>query len=1170
MTLQTRLLLALALALPVTAACKSSRPAVGEFQALTSNLSSGDTWALNRPIQLVFNNEVDPLSVNFSSIILRARGSGAQSQPVAGTFVLGTDSQGNPGRTITFLPVCPTNDAQDNGSFLPGGVEYELLLPTQQTSATVLRDTAGHPLSTGLTRTFVTPTPPAEALFADTVNGPVQVAGIDWPQSLNLFTQEKQYVRVRLNQSYDASPSSLNLDNLFIQYTNSNGLFPVSGNVVPGTWIVSNNCSDAAELLFDPSGVLVPGRGLRLVMSTDFLDLGGSGNTSVFQSDAFLLPELADVLTDANFDPADVVLDEMRDGFLNSTGLDLEADLALPPAQYSADRISAAFDFPGTVSGADQDFTVTAAQSLLELDTTGVTEVTDGLGRVVTCANGVMSVNDFTIEAGATLRLRGVNPFVLYASGTVTILGTFDASGFNAQRPDGGRFHPELPVPGAAGALGGGAGGTSSQITDDFTPRGESGKGPFGTLAGGGQGGEGSVQQANGLGLDDIVSYVAGGGGGGGFSAGRTDAVLWNRWSGAQVPTDFDNVGPDLRSDRHTIFNATINPNTFFVGAESGVRGSNKDGPLLANSDFARAPYGMEDIQQDDDADLTTDDTIDAPEIGAAIAFRYGNPNLGPDAGTGGASVFTDSTASNNFFGQRYFWDGTAGVQPVLTEGELLTPWAGSGGGASGDGQRVLRLDLDGDMQLDPLPIFFPDAVFPYGSTTDYWRGAPGGGGGGQVQILAVGQIVLGAAGRIKANGGAGNSGESTDESGGGGETTQISGSGGGSGGHVILQSATGVNLSAIDVGTAGNPSNPATFFNNTLQADVVQAIGGRRGWAASSLAANLAGAPGSFDGNSTFMIGRGGAGASGLIQIHVPDPVNDLTFEPQNDAAFKQYVTAVNAANPVISDRLDQVLGLYGEPQPFALVPTFAAQTQMQGKWVDTGLAELRNPANGAGPFPDFASALGGFEGVVAGTGLVSQSGDAVAAGASIASDGGAGTASFEAFRMVVADASGSFPVLHLANPALLIGFDVVPNPAQLPSPSGFEVVAAEYDAAADELTLDTKGSDGSMAAVASLNWEVREKYFRIDTSSTKDRLPAGVSVRIQFQGAEAIAGTNDLDPTTITAWTGTGAATLATLKGKRFIRWRLTFDLDSAGSGGMLTAEVPTLDYLKLPFAW
>ncbi len=1174
MTLSPRFFLAVALAALSVGACKSSSPTTGEFKALTSNLSEGDVWALNRPIQVIFNNEIDPASVNFSSLVLRPLDAANQGNPVSGSFELGPDTDGNPNRSLLFRPICPTNSANDNGSFRPGGFRYQLLLPTQASSPTVLRDITGKTLAIGLTRQFTTPTPPSESLFADTVNGPVQVVSVVWPQTLNLFTQEKLFVSVRFNQAFDASPTSLNLANLFIQFATSTGTFPPSGNVVPGRWIVHVNCSDAAELLFEVTGVLIPGRGLRLVMGTGFLDLGGAENSSVYQSDAFLAPDLADLLSLPSYDPADVVLDEVRDSFLTTAFIDAAADLAQPPAAVEPDGIRALFSYGGIPVNPADDFTVTAAQAYLEIDTTGNTQVTDGLGRTFAVTAGVMNVNDFRIEAGATLRLRGANPFLLYATGSVTVLGTLDAGGFNAQQPDGGRFHPEIPVPGALGVLGGGSGGTSSQITNNYTPRGESGRGPFNSGTGlGGQGGEGAVQQSNNVSVAAVEFYVAGGGGGGGFSAKRTDAVFWNKWAGAQVPVTFDNVGPDLRADRHTVFSGAINANTLFVGAESGLRGTSKGGIILPNpgvgANAAHAAYGMEDIQQDGDSG--TEATYDtAWTSGATPPFLFGNPTFGPDPGTGGASIFSDSNSSNDFFGNRYFWDGTSGVAPTLVEGELLTPWAGAGGGASGDTQRVQREDLTvpPDGNLEPLPLFFPDLLFPFGTTRDYWRGAPGGGGGGQVQIHAVGLIVIGSAGRLKANGGAGNSGESSDESGSNGTISQISGSGGGSGGHMILQSATGLDVSAIGVGTAGNPSIPATFFNALVAADVVQAFGGRRGWAASKLVPNLPGAPGSLDGNSSYMFGRGGAGASGVIQIHVPDPVNDILFAPAVDAAFKSYMTAVNPANPVISDRLDALLGLYGEPQPFALVPTFSPKTMAQSIWIDTGLASQRAPANGVGPFPDYAHVLGGFSGVNGATGLALQTGDAVSPGATIASDGGAGSATFTAYEVQVTTATGSFPPIYRANPILMIGFDVVPNTAV--STSTFEIVGASYDSTLDRMTLNTRVIDGPMTALASTAWAVRAKYFRVNTSGVKDRLPANSTVRFEFQGASAFAGTNTLDPASLTAWTGSGATTLTTLKGKRYIRWRLTFDLDSGSTGAVLDAEIPILDYLKLPFAW
>ena len=80
----------------------------------------------------------------------------------------------------------------------------------------------------------------------------------------------------------------------------------------------------------------------------------------------------------------------------------------------------------------------------------------------------------------------------------------------------------------------------------------------------------------------------------------------------------------------------------------------------------------------------------------------------------------------------------------------------------------------------------------------------PGGGGGGQIQIMAIGTIKIGSNGLIMAKGGNGIAGEST-----GWTYGQISGSGGGSGGHIILHSATGLDLRDINLGNSG-----ATLFD--------------------------------------------------------------------------------------------------------------------------------------------------------------------------------------------------------------------------------------------------------------------------------------------------------------------------------------------------------------------
>ena len=1162
--------------------CKKSEAALGRFEVLTSNVSNGDSWLLNRPIQLLFNNAIDPNSVNFASVILRPTDQANSGNPVTGTFDLITDAEGNVNFGIQFNPACPDNFDNSNGGFLPGNFGYELVLPTQGAGgAAILRDVEGLQLAIGLTRAFRTPSV-GEILFADTIVGPPLLDSVVVPNSLGLISQGSANIVLNFNQSVNPEPINFAIDRIFVQYSNSVGVFPLNGNVIPGAFDIVTNCGDGAVLHFAVSGVLIPGRNIRVVLTSNFEDLGGNTNSSSVVSASVGVPTVAEFYADGPaIDEEDVTYDEYVDRFGNNNRLDLDADLPQPPSTLSAGLISANFPFPGTPVGVDRNFVVTTAQGLVQVDTSGTAQVTDGNGKVFSVTNGVMNVHDFTIEAGAVFRAVGSNPLVVYVSGEAILLGTLDASGFNATAPDGATNRWDLPVPGALGVCGGGDGGTSSLVTDDFTPRGEAGQGAFGLALGGGQGGEGGYQQdrnaAAGPALTDSEFLIAAGGAGGGMSEGRTDSIFWDRWSLLENPNTFENAGPDLRADRHTIYNATIDPDTAFLGAEDGLRGSSLGNGNSPDAQGIAAPHGVQGFEDraQDDLDGSGDydaGGFDLAETGGSIAFPFGNPATGPDGGSAGRSLFLDADVSNNFWGHRFLWDGTAGVAPTLITGELSAPSAGSGGGASGDIQTIVRLDLDGDMLPDTLNMLFPDPNFTGGGyTLRYFRGAPGGGGGGQVQLMCLGPITLGPAAILKVNGGAGHGGDSTRDGGTLGTTSQVSGSGGGSGGHLILHSASGLNLSLIDVGTAGNPGIPGTFFNAINDSHAIQAIGGRRGWAASRLPVD-----GGFsgednnDGNSTFMVGRGGAGASGLIQIHVPNPLEDITYHPAVDAAFKQYVTDEDLTNPVISDRQDEVLSVYAIPVPFTLVPFFSPESQVQSAWVDTGLAELRNPANGTGPFPDFLDATLAFEGIDQATGLVLTGANLVTPGSAVGTDGGLGTASFTNYSVTISNPSASFGADLLRNPSLLDGYEMVPDSTQI-TPQSFEIVDAVYSASPETLVLTTRVADGPMALLASTSWEVRSKFFRITTTDTKDRLPASASVRIQFQGTEeTFPGSNQPDLTAVTDWTGDGVTSMSDLQGRRFIRYRITFDIDALDSGPTVDKEKPTTEYLKFPWGW
>ena len=103
------------------------------------------------------------------------------------------------------------------------------------------------------------------------------------------------------------------------------------------------------------------------------------------------------------------------------------------------------------------------------------------------------------------------------------------------------------------------------------------------------------------------------------------------------------------------------------------------------------------------------------------------------------------------------------------------------------------------------------------------------------------------------------------------------------------------------------------------------------------------------------------------------------------------------------------------------------------------------------------------------------------------------------------------------------------------------FEIVATDYDRAADVLQLSTRVSDNAMDfAVNPANpvWSVKEKFFRLETGGPKN-------------GRQ---WTSDLDD----------------LKGFRYIRYRITFEADAQGQGIGLDSPLPLMDYLKVPFVW
>ena len=156
-----------------------------------------------------------------------------------------------------------------------------------------------------------------------------------------------------------------------------------------------------------------------------------------------------------------------------------------------------------------------------------------------------------------------------------------------------------------------------------------------------------------------------------------------------------------------------------------------------------------------------------------------------PVGGSPGPAVFQDGAATNDFFGVRQGYDSLGMPNGLFESGELVRPRGGQGGGAGGDAIKGSG---------------FPD--------DSAWKqneqGAGGGAGGGVVIIRALGTIQIGSSGRISADGGAGAKGSRPQNGG-----FQIIGgcSGGGSGGMLVLESATGITNDDLVTALGGPPA---------------------------------------------------------------------------------------------------------------------------------------------------------------------------------------------------------------------------------------------------------------------------------------------------------------------------------------------------------------------------
>src|SRR5262245_23917282 len=473
-----------------------------------------------------------------------------------------------------------------------------------------------------------------------------------------------------------------------------------------------------------------------------------------------------------------------------------------------------------------------------------------------------------------------------------------------------------------------------------------------------------------------------------------------------------------------------------------------------------------------------------------------------PRGGAAGPEIFVDGDPSNDFFGTIPVVDATGSVVD-LRAGELGGIHPGSGGGNGGD-------SIDSD-------------VFPPRAEALVLEGGGGGGGGGALAIHAVGRIRFGPLASIRANGGRGASG--------------VTSGGSGSGGHVILESAT-----AIDF-TDGNPLTSPTRW--------ISAIGG----------------PGDQQGF--------GAGGPGVVQLHVPHPERAL-IDPSSNVILPFFAR----------QRPDPFAGLC-EPRPNILYPTTGARSSARSRWIPLGAAGEESAARAASTvamlFDGIETAPGKDQGrvrtsegrVIELAPLVGPT-SLVQPGVELSPDGISLALSGPVLAPLRASAKPISPDVYLRTTALLVGFTLrLANAADPGRRGDFTIAGARYDDAASRLTLTLGELSATVAEEAAelggpdqVELALVPRFFRVRQGSVPDLLPDSVSVRILFQGAadDGTGRPDELDP--LVDWTADVSEFDRLAPGALdFVRFRVEFDLDADGDGFDPGDEPLALDFLRLP---
>ncbi|MBK7878067.1 MAG: hypothetical protein IPJ77_20605 [Planctomycetes bacterium] len=752
----------LALAFGLLAGCGGSGSSVAggstSFRILTVSVPNNGIWQINRPIEFTFNQDIDFSSVNLNTINI-TQPNGA---PASGEFRLRN------ARQVVFQPACPTlGDFSDSG-LLPNGVAYRINVLGSTSGGPTVRSSGGRPLTSSQVVDFNTPLSALldpTILFLDPASGPPTPVV---RQPGDTSTLAASYLEL-------GGDSSVGARQYFV--ARSTPIPDLGAEVAAGFKAPLNLYSDSDSAVaivvalnqpVDPSTTNISAENLdleyqdqagdwvRIAHNVELVENCTGTGALVRLTPTGILPQgrTVRVVLSSNF--KDLVGEfNIADLVLGAFEVDVATDPGTSTAGDGADVKSESFAVSGSDVGSFEDVDSVLAAPRAVWGADGKLEA----GFAFDGTGGVDGAFDWVIDGTFVLDTS----FAVITDATQTrqqsvVNGRVDIRGLWV-KPTG-----TLIIQGVnpCTIL------CSGPLEQSLLPVGTPATSVLiqGLVKCSGTNNRGVVSFST----SNIPEQGAAGQCGGG------DGGTGNYLTTQSTPQGGAGFGPFGAAGGggqggETGFNPQSNTNN--------RRPAGGDGGRLGANQFERTRPTCPDqrvIGMDAEPGFNG-----APNATGAL-----HPGV-PIGGAVGSSVFSDSNANNDFWGTMVTSTG------LVVQGELARPMAGAGGGGGGSAC---------------LTSSFPTTPFTF---TGDEKGAGGGGGGGSLSIFALGDIRLAglgtaARGRIEVNGGTGGGGENTN-----GIDRVGGGSGGGSGGHLVLQSSSQIDLSRCT--TLSTAVNGITFW---------------------------------------------------------------------------------------------------------------------------------------------------------------------------------------------------------------------------------------------------------------------------------------------------------------------------------------------------------------------